>query len=416
MNVKASKKTITQFSTLFLSNYSLVILSFATSILMTHAMLESEYGYYKYAMSIITMCVALIDGGIHYSAARLIAISDKSKENAIFSTTVVIMVVFSVIFTILANSILVIVNKFFINIDVVAFWSVSLVFTIMLQRMFITVLTGNNRINDIIIQTVLPQIIMLVIYLVLKVLNYRIDFQVSLLIYGTVYIIVHLFTWLRLKLKFPFSFIGNLKEIVKENKINGFQLYKGSVASVFVGEVLTVIVGANVEKSIFGMYALALSISAPISTIPRVMSTIKYRDNANNLKLSNKNIIATLLVSLLGLISLNVGAKILFPVFFESRYDGALGFLFICSFTFLVHGLGDYFNQFSASHGLGSKLKNGAYLSGSAQVISAVSLVPIYGIAGLIVAKLISSTIYCGNMIYIYLQYIKSSSSNEREN
>ncbi len=373
MNTIKLNRSSRQFSALLFSNYLYVVLAFFTSILMTHAMHENEYGYYRYAISIISMFAVLINGGIHHSSARLIAISDRSDENSIISTTAVITVVISGLFAILGTSILVFVNKFFTEIELVVFLAVPLVFTIMLQRMFITILKGDNRINDIIIQTIFPQIFFLFVYIALKAANSRIDFKIALMIYGIVNIVVHSFTWLRLKLKFPSNFIESFKEILQENRTNGFQLYKGSIAGVFIGDLLTVIVGAAVDKSIFGMYSLALSLSAPIYLISRVMGTIKYKDNANNLKLSNMNIAVTVIGSTLGLILLNIGVNILFPVFFETRYEGALEFLLICSITYLIQGFGDYFNQFSASHGLGKKLKNGAYISGGVQLVSTIS-------------------------------------------
>jgi len=380
---------------------------------MTHAMHETEFGYYKYALTIIAMSAALINGGIHHSAARLIALSDRSDENPILNTTAFITIGISGIFTILGTLILVFINKFFIEIEFVVFLAVPLVFSVMLQKMFTTILKGDNLILDIIFQVVLPQIFFLVGYIALKAANTKINFETALLIYAIVNIIVHSFTWFRLKIRFPANFIESFKEILQENKTNGFQLYKGSIAGVFIGDLLTVIVGGAVEKSIFGMYSLALSLSTPIYLISRVMGTIKYKDNAHTLKLSNKNIGVTVIVSILALITLNVGVNILFPVFFETRYAGALDFLLICSITYLIHGLGDYFNQFSASQGLGKELKNGAYITGAVQLVSTILLAPSLGITGLLIAKLISSSVYCCCMVYIYVKYIGSNSSDE---
>ncbi|MHC1718112.1 MAG: oligosaccharide flippase family protein [Acidaminococcaceae bacterium] len=405
IGVYAKKKVLKQFGGLLFSNYFSIVLAFVTNILMTHAMYESDYGYYKYAMSIISMSVVLINGGIHYSAARLIAIGNINNERAILATVTILMIIISAIYTILGELIILIIDKFVFTIDLVVFWTVPLVFSLMLQRMFTTVLKGNNRINDIIIQMILPQAIILLFYLWPIISNCKITFQIALVIFGVAYLLVHFITWFRLKLKYPSNFIFFLKEILQENKTNGFQLYKGAIAGVFVGDVLTVIVGSVVEKSIFGMYALALSMSAPIYTIPTVIATIMYRDNANSASLSKKNIMATFFLSFCGLIALNFAVKIFFPIFFEARYDKAIDFLMICSFTFLIHGLGDYFNQFSASHGFGDNLKKGAYLSGCAQIISALFLIPKFGINGLIFSKLMSSTVYCGSMIYIYMQY-----------
>ncbi|OZS76957.1 hypothetical protein CF394_13990 [Tetzosporium hominis] len=414
MKVSISKRTITQFSMLMLSNYAVVIISFMVNILMTHAMNEDNFGYYKYAISIIIMSSALINGGIHFSAARLIAINDVKKEKSLLSTTVIITVAISVVYAILALIILIILNKYLINVDDVVFFAIPLVFTIILQRMYITVLKGSNRISDIVFQTVLPQVILLVIYFVLKKLDYKIEFELALIIYGTVYFIIHLITWLRLGLTISSSFKNDVSELLNENKSNGFQLYKGSLAGVFVGDLLTVIVGGMINKSIFGMYSLALSMSAPLSMIPLALATIKFKENANNGRLSKKNIVGTILISLLGFVILNIGVKTFFPIFFDPDYNEALNFMIICSITFLIHGIGDYFNQFSSSQGLGNKLKIGAYISGIAQLTCAIILVPSYGIWGLIYSKLISSSIYSFSMIYIYFHFIKLDITNKK--
>ena len=414
MNLFKLNRTGRQFSALLFSNYVYVVLAFVTNILMTHAMHETEFGYYKYALTIIAMSAALINGGLHHSAARLVAISDRSDKNPILHTSAFITLGISGLFAILGTLILVFINKFFIKIELVVFLAIPLVFSVMFQKVFTTILKGDNRILDIIFQVVLPHIFFLSVYIALKAANTRIDFETALLIYGIVNLLVHLFTWMRLKIRFPANFIESFKEILQENKTNGFQLYKGSIAGVFIGDLLTVIVGGAVEKSIFGMYSLALSLSAPIYLISRVMGTIKYKDNANQTMISKKNIWVTIIVSIVGLITLNVGVNLLFPVFFEARYSGALEFLLICSVTYLIHGLGDYFNQFSASHGLGKELKNGAYITGAVQLVATVILAPSLGITGLLIAKLISSTVYCGCMLYIYLKHIGSNPSEDQ--
>lgn len=415
MNSLKSRKTITQFASLLFSNYSLVIITFVTSILMTRSMHESQYGYYKYAISIITMSVTFINGGFHFSAARLIAVSEKSKENSILSITTLSMLIIATLFAGISSIIIFIVNKTVVDVDPIFFWAFPMVFTLLLQRTFITVLKGNNKINDIILQTIFPQLLILVIYFIVSLKGLRLDFKDSLIIYGLVYLSVHLITWKRLKLKIPSNLKENFKLLCAENKRNGFQLYKGAIAGVMIGEILTVIVGGTIEKSIFGMYSLAISMSAPINTIPHAMATIKYRENSRLKKMSKKNIITTVSVSILGLIALNLGVRGLFPYFFESRYDGALNFLLLCSLTFLIHGLGDYFNQFLASHGLGIYLRNGAYISGGVQLISAIAFVPKFGIYGLIFSKLAASSAYLFSMVFIYYKYTTTKYSRKGE-
>jgi len=409
----ASKNTVIQFSSLLFSNYSLVVISFIISILMTETMSETDFGYYRYALTIITMCVSLINFGYHYSSARLIAVKEENEGQAIMSVTTIVMFVISVGFSLVALLILYIINLKITPVDTVAFWAVSLVFALLLQQMFKTILKGNNRINDIIIQTSLPSVIILITYLIIWINDYKLDFKTALTVYGATHIVIHCITWIRLKLYIPVNFIEVFKVLINENKTNGFQLYKGAIAGVFIADLLTVIVGATVDKALFGMYSLALSLSAPITTIPHTMATIKYKENANSQKLQTKNIVFTVMISIIGLIVLNIGVNVLFPVFYSDRYNGALDYLLICSFTFLVHGFGDYFNQFCAAHGLGKNLKFGAYFTGGTQLIFTIFLTPIWGLWGLIIAKFISSTVYFCCMFVNYVRFTSRTTPKE---
>jgi len=277
-------------------------------------------------------------------------------------------------------------------------------------------LRGSSRIIDISLQNIAPQFLALAIYIYIGFgTNYDLNYKLALLIYGIAYAVTHIFTIFRLQVLVIDGFKKQLKPLFVENKNNGFNVYKGSLFGVLTSDILYVIVGALVSKSAFGMFALALSLSTPIQQIPATMGTVFFKNNSLKSSLSKQNIFFTVFFSLFSLLIMNIGIQYLFPVLFPNGYLDAVPYTIILSCGFMLHGLGDYFNQFISSHGFGKLIKKGAYISGITQVITALTFIPLLGIWGLVLARISTSIVYCICMIAFYNKVTKSLMLNKIE-
>lgn len=409
MNIKRMNKSLSQFMLLSLSNYLLIILTFIISVFMTHALTVNAFGEYRYILSIIALLVTIFNLGIHYSASRLIAIQEnKSDEKKIVHSTIAIMILIYIVVILLVGIYVVLMKSTDQTVNNSFLWAGFLMFTLFFQRILTTIMKGNNKIGDIIIQNTIPQLIILSSYIFIFIYIEKVTLIVALNIFLAAYLITHTLTFIRLRISLKNSFSRtDIKKIWEENKTNGFQIYKGSLASVSINDFLTVIVGGIISKNMFGFFSLAVSMTAPISTIPRVMGIINFKKNSRRNKIPLNNIIFTFVTSIIGALVVNIGVQSLFPIIYDDSYTPALEFLFILSVTALIHGFGDYFNQFLSSHGLGNELKKASYYSGGILLILSIILVPTFNIHGFIYARLVSSTVYFVGMLHSYRIYIK---------
>lgn len=402
MKVINSKLT-KQYSLLTITNFLVLIIAFVTNIVITRSLTETEYGAYRYVISTITMLVSFLNFGLYYSSARLLTKADSKKESKLYAGTIQLFI--AIIF--LAGLILYfgyqLVTMFVPITNRLFLYALPLVYTIMLQRTFIYMLKGSNRIFDVALQTILPHFVVLLLYILFDQLNVvEINLLISLIIYGLAYLFTNFITIYRLKIPvFNKSFI-EIKEIFSEQKSTGAEIYKGSLLSVFSGDLLNVIVGSIVLKADYAVYTLALSLSAPLLQIPATMGIIQFKKNANVKKINSREIMLTLILTIVAYFVMNLGIQLLFPIVYNNSYHGTRQYILVISLGYVFHGLGDYFNHYLNARGMGRSIKYGAYLTGISHVILAIVFIPKLGIWGLVLSRIGSSILYFIVMIVSY--------------
>ena len=396
-----------QYLMLTTTNFSSIGLALITNIIITSLLSESDYGSYKYVLNIIIMIVSLTNLGVYYSTARLLTKSDVDRERALYGATISIMFFIYLVVGIMLFIVISISNKFTKVTNNELMLAIPLVYTIMFQRTFMYMLKGSNKIFDMCIQTIMPQMILIIVYVVIALCGLKtISFENAIFIYAISFSLTHIFTILRLKVVINKRTIKEIKNIINEQKTNGFEIYKGSLFAVFTADMLNVIIGTISSKSSYGAYSLALSFSTPIMQIPSIMGIIRFKKNASSEKLDSKEIKVTSIISIICYSVLNIGLYILFPIIYKGKYEIVPVYTLFLSLGYILHGMGDYLNNFLNSKGRGKEIKKGSVYCGIVQVLLAYLLVPLYGIPGVIVARIVSSTIYFISMILGYYKAI----------
>lgn len=400
-------RIVKQFGILTIANFITLFLAFFLNILITIVVSEEAYGAYKYIISAVAMFASLLNFGIYHSTSRLLANANTiEKERKLYSAS------FRLLFLIVIVCLGVFISGYLISTYAestlpVFLYALPLVCTILFQRAFMLMLRGSNRVVDIAIQSLTPQILLFAIYFTIYISGSdNLNVECVLFIYATSYILTHLITFKRLRINVLSRSKIEVNEILLEQKNNGIEIYKGSLAAVFSADLLNVIVGSCVAAPEYASYALAMSFAAPLAQVPATMGTVQFRHNAHRNRIAKKEFIVTIFIGILGLIALNLLVNLLFNTIYEGRYEGTQAYVLILSLTFVIHGLGDYINQFLGSKGKGNYLKKTAYLVGITQVTFAVLLVPFFELWGLVIAKFLSSSIY---LIVIYSFYRKES-------
>lgn len=276
INLLCKNKTSRQYSLLLFSNFCSIAISFILNLVITRLLNVSQFGEYKYIVSIISMFTAFFNFGIYYSSARLLI--SKKNNSQIYGATLLLN--FFIYVTVV---ILVFLMKLLLGdaMNDSFMYGAVLLFTLFFQRTFTYMLRGTNKIKDIAFQTLAPNAIAVIIYFFLLIFySNTASLFIVLLIYGASYLLADLLTIKRIKAVLNKDSLDYVKLILKEQRDNGFQIYKGSLFSVFTGDLMNVIVGSLVGSMEYAFYSLAVSLSTMITQIPSIMGVISFKKNA----------------------------------------------------------------------------------------------------------------------------------------
>lgn len=383
-----------QYGVLTLANYGTLGVSLATTVLLTTQISEVDYGTYRYVINIAMMLVSLFNLGLYYSTARVLTSADTARSQRLYAATIGLLVAIVGAVSVLVAAAYPIVVKMFPQVDQSLLYALPLFLVLMLQRMFVSMLRGSNRITEIAVQTALPSVLAFAVYGVLWVSHIKLTLALALIIYFVSYLLTHMLTVRTLGVRLDRGVKEEAHAVLKEQKRTGFELYKGSLLSVFSADAVTVLVGTLVSRASYGAYSLALNVASPIMQIPATFGVIRFKDSAVRTSIGKRELVAVGMVGLLSLGALNILIGIVFGTLYHGGYADTPRFAGVLSLGYLFHGFGDYFNNFLSSHGEGARVKRGAYLSGIAQVVLAALMIPLWGIWGLAVSRVLSSATY----------------------
>lgn len=403
-----------QYLLLAFTNFSSIGIALITNILITTILSENDFGSYRYIINLITMIVSLTNLGVYYSTARLLTNANKNREKELYGATFSIMSIISISVGIILFVILRIIDSYLTNVRFEIYLALPFIFTVMLQRMFMSILKGSNKIFDICLQTLIPQLILVLLYSIIKLFKIsNLSFMIALFIYVFSFSVTHIITIFRLKISPIVGLKKEFKNIYYEQKNNGFEIYKGSLLAVFTADLLNVIIGTVSTKASFASYSLALSFSTPILQIPAMMGIVNFKKNARRDNICKKDITKTIILSIITYILLNLGIHTLFPLVYKSLYLEVPKYVILLSLGYVLHGMGDYINNFLNAHGKGIDIKKSSIYTGIFQLIFSIIMIPKFEIMGLIFTRLLTSLIYLLCMIYAYIKLTKNHRNME---
>jgi O-antigen/teichoic acid export membrane protein len=403
-----------QYGVLTLANYATIAVSLLTTILLTTQISESDYGSYRYVINIATMLVSFSNLGVYYSTARLLTSADEVRARRLYGATIMILLGVVAIVSLVVLAAYPLVAGVVDHLDRSFLIALPIFLVLTLQRMFVSMLKGSNRITEVAVQTALPSVLALALYGVLWVFGEPLTLALALAIYFVSYLVTHAFTMRALRVTFDRKTKEESSNIIHEQKRTGFELYKGSLLSVFSADAIAVLAGSLTTRASYGSYALALNVASPIMQIPATIGVVRFRDSASRARISRRELLAVGALGASSLLVLNVLIRVVFGVLYKGGYAEAPGFAAVLSVGFLLHGFGDYVNNFLSSHGEGARIKRSAYASGITQIALAVAMVPFWGIWGLVVSRAAASATYCAAMWYGYRGFRESSVNDGR--
>lgn len=405
MNITKSKR---QILLLYSCTIIGVFIGVLVSILNTSNLCPSEYGDVRYINNIIALISGLFLFGYFVSGCRLLAVS-KTREEAreikgimlviLFGTVLLMMLVMAGL-GVFYNVVL---EKPYANLFFVA---IPFCGSTILLNYINTSSQGDNSIGMIAKARLIPGVAYLIIGFLIYYYYGASSTKMILLQNGTYFIVLLILIILNRP-----SF-KNLKvswqKLKNENRGYGLQVYYGALCNVSVQYIAGITLGLVAsDNTDVGFYTLALTVTMPLTMLPNVIGTTKFKDFAHQNKISNKLIKYTILLTTITYFGFII---LIYPVvdfLYNDSYNIVALYACFLALGNSFHGLGDMFNRFLGAHSQGRQLRNGAWLSGLVLIIGFTIGIYYWGIWAAIVTKIFGSLTYLAAMIYYYLKFVR---------
>lgn len=395
---------------LFISSALSVLFGIGTSILNTSNLEPEIYGDVRYVNNIISFIASLLLLGYFVSGSRLLALSKDEQDSRRIKGAMIVILSITIVVMMLLMVLCYYIHFNFLNQQVAILFLVAIPISAapLLQNYANTVFQGDNSIIKLSIGRLLPSALYLLIaYLVYQ--HIQATSQLMLLLQNGCIVIVFL---VLIGLTYP-SF-KNIKEsfckLQKENKSYGFNVYVGSIAGVSLSYIAGITLGIFGENNVdVGMFTLAATLVTPLTMIPTVIGTAYFKRFANQQVIGSKVISITLLISIISLLLFSLLITPLVSLLYDDSYYIVAQIAIYLAIGTTMHGIGDMFNRFLGSHGLGKELRNGAFICGVVMVVGNIVLVYLWGINGAILTKVLASASYCLSMVYYYVRHTHST-------
>jgi O-antigen/teichoic acid export membrane protein len=401
---------------LFSVNIIGIPMAIITSVVVTRYLGPKDYGDFQFIISIFNLAASLFTFGFFQAGNRALVLNNDRQiakeyygvEVAITGVLFIVMSIFLAFYAFFDPNIQ---EKHLRNF---VFFIIPYGWIFLLMSYFEALFQADNRIRMLAQIRLYPKggflITAALIYFIFMDKNFN-RLAVILTLNLTTQAIVYLLVLYRLQLSFRNIKI-RLIEIWNYNKSFGFDIYVGGLFVFgFFGLTGILISYFGLDNRGVGFYALALSISAPLSFIPNTIATTHYKDFSVRKRIPPKLSLITLGVSFSALIVLWIVIGPFVRFFYGKEYATVITLTLIVSFGTTAHGLSDYVNRFLGANGQGKALRNNATIVGGSMLLFSLLFVPKWGEYGAAYARLITSFVYLGSIIFYYIRFRKKGRS-----
>lgn len=383
------------------------LLGFATSIVNTHFLSESDYGDVRYVQNLITLLASLLLFGYFLSGSRLLALSkEEARSRRIRGAMVLILLscaallVMGTWMTGLLHHNLAVRHLFFVSLPVC--------FYPLLTNYINTTAQGDNHIGRLAVTRVLPALLYVPIAYAVYSCWGATSVLMTLLQWG-VYCIVLIAVVVSTRPAFR-DLRPVFADLRSENRSYGIHLYYGSLAMVATNYLAGVTLGIfNDDNVNVGFYTLALTLTTPLSYLPGIIGTAYFKRFVSEPRIPSKVFKATLLITVVSCICFIVFIRLIVDWLYPEAYAVVGVYASWMAVGFSVHGLGDMVNRFLGSHGEGRSIRNSSYACGVFKVLGFVVLVWLWDIEGALVTNVVSSCVYCAALFYYYHKHVSGN-------
>jgi O-antigen/teichoic acid export membrane protein len=173
-----------------------------------------------------------------------------------------------------------------------------------------------------------------------------------------------------------------IRSIGREIREFGREVYLGRVVDGMTNGLDKMLLGYFHGMTPVGFYAIAMTMSTPISMFSKAVSHSAYKSFVSEVRISRKVLVATVLWSTVGAFALWAACQVFIPLFFTDRYSEALTVLPWLVVGFALAGLNHPFHAFLAAQRQGRAIRIMSITSSAVNIVCNIVLIPLLGMIG----------------------------------
>ena len=200
--------------------------------------------------------------------------------------------------------------------------------------------------------------------------------------------------------------------IRKEIKGFGRQVYTGRIVDGLTAGLDRILIAFFHGMAPAGFYAIALTMSSPVSMLSRSLSVSSYKRFAHEEKLPASIMIAVLLWCTLGVLLLVLASQVLIPLLFTAKYAESLSVLPYLALGVGLSGLNQPLHAFLMARRQGRSIKVMSVTTSGLMVALNLLLIPTMGMKGAAIAMVSSYGVNILMNVYYYRSYRRSLSQD----
>lgn len=396
-----------QTGVLYASLLASLVLGIVVSVINTRLLGPQSFGDFKFLQTIWTLGVAFVTFGLFTTGGNLLARRETPEtERPLMGSLLAIACAISLIFTLLT---------------VLASYPIAqvygpelggkmrlystLVFVFPLQVYLQEVLRGTNDISGLALLNALPQL--LYIPMALGV-NWMFDFSLdkALLLYLLSLVVTVSIVIIRSHPSFGKVQHG-IQEVLGSNRAIGLHIYVAILITNTTTQLSHFSLAYFYDTKLVGMFALAVTLTMPLTMIPNAISTTFFKKFASLQQIPRRVSVAAVAVSGATLLVFLLVIREIILLLYTDKFADVVPLAYICAVAAVLHGIGDVYNRYLLVHGEARILRLNAINQGMMSVLGYVFLVIWWGAIGAAVTKLFVDVFYLLAMLISYRKYVR---------
>jgi len=399
---------VRQLASLYMSLSLSMAVGIAVSVFNARVLGAESYGDLRFLQVMFTLVATCLTFGIFVTGSRLLAQKEHEGIEAglmgglfVLCGLISALVIFAVlVFSIVEDDI------FGHGLGTVIRLSSPLVFVFPLQLCIDNILQGTNRIYKLSVLRVTPQALYLTTALAVSYWVHLTLMSVLLIHLATLgVVVVVLSVILRPDFTSPWQWFPLIWD---ENRRYGLQVYVGFLTGVASSHLGVLAVSYFLESVDVAYFALAVTLTLPLTMIPNAVGTTFFRTFARMSAIPKRVSGLTWLVSGMTLLGFVIVVRPVVEILYSFEFSATVGLAYLIAVGSVCHGLGDFYNRFVGAHGRGREIRNSNFAVGTVNVVGNLVLVYVFGVVGAAVTRILAGLTYLGMMLFSYRKTVTS--------